>query len=365
MLYRCGCTRPVAQTSTTRIDGGIDLHCHLFTPEVMRLVEGRPEVAAMLGAMPRLMGEASWAHNVALERETATRLADPKERLADMDLMGVAVQVVSPAPTQYHYWADADLSERIVAVQNDHIARLCSEHPGRFLGLGAISMQHPELAERQLTDLLSRGFKGVELSSRINDDELVHPRFERFWAIASEANAVVFIHPLGSTLGTRTADHYLANILGQPLETTIALSHLIFSGFLDRHPGIRFVAAHGGGFLPGFIGRSNHGRAVRPEARASALPPSDYLSRIWFDTVVHSPHVLANLIDVAGVSQIVMGSDYPYDMGEYRLGDLLADTANLSPQDRAAIVSGNAKRLLGLDAVSQDATRPKQESGAA
>ena len=365
MLYRCGCTRPVAQSSTTRVEGGIDLHCHLFTPEVMRLVEGRPEVVAMVNAMPRLMGEASWHHNLALERETAIRLADPSERLADMDLMGVAVQVISPAPTQYHYWADADLSNRIVAAQNDHIAGLCSDHPGRFLGLGAVSMQHPELAERQLTDLLSRGFKGVELSSRINDDELVHPRFERFWSLASEAGAVVFIHPLGSSLGTRTAEHYLANILGQPLETAIALSHLIFSGFLDRHPGIRFVAAHGGGFLPGFIGRSNHGYAVRPEAREAALPPGDYLSRIWFDTVVHSPNVLANLVRVAGVSQIVMGSDYPYDMGEYQLGDLLADTPDLSPQDRTAIVSGNARRLLRLADETLQPTRLRQSGEAA
>jgi aminocarboxymuconate-semialdehyde decarboxylase len=352
MLYRCGCARPVAQSPATRIDGGIDLHCHLFTPEVGQLVEGRPEIAAMLGAMPLLMGEASWKHNSALERETAIRLADPAERLADMDLMGVAVQVISPAPTQYHYWAEPELSARIVAVQNDHIEGLCDDHPGRFLGLGSVSMQHPELAERQLADLLVRGFKGVELSSRINDDELVHPRFDRFWALASEARAVIFIHPLGSTLGPRTSKHYLANILGQPLETTIALSHLIFSGHLDRFPGIQFVAAHGGGFLPGFLGRSNHGYAVRPEARGASQPPGDYLSRIWFDTVVHSPHVLANLIRVAGVSQIVMGSDYPYDMGEYQLGNLLAATARLSFQDRQAIVSGNARRLLGLDAPS-------------
>lgn len=349
MLYRCGCPHPVAQRPAARIEGGIDLHCHLWTPEVDVLVADRPEIAGMAAMMPRLMGKASWERNVALDRGTNARLAEPSARLADMDMMGVAVQVVSPAPTQYHYWADAALSARIVDAQNDRIAGLCADHPGRFMGLGAVSMQHPELAERQLASLLARGFKGVEVSSRVNDDELAHPRFERFWAAAAEAAAVVFIHPLGSTLGARTADHYLANSFGQPLETALALSHLIHVGVFDRHAELRVLAAHGGGFLPGFAGRFDQGWAVRPEAHGCARPPSAYLRRIWYDTVVHSPAVLANLLQVAGVSQVVMGSDYPYDMGEYRLGDLLAATPGLQAEDRAAIVSGNARGLLGLD----------------
>ena len=347
-LYRCGCARPVAQHPATRIEGGIDLHCHLWTPEVDAMVADRPEIAGLMAIMPKLMGHASWERNLALDRETNTRLADPEERLADMNLMGVAVQVVSPAPTQYHYWADAALSARIVDAQNERIAGLCVDHPTRFLGLGAVSMQHPELAERQLAALLARGFKGIELSSRINDDELAHPRFERFWAAAAEAGAVIFLHPLGSTLGPRTADHYLANSFGQPLETALALAHLIHAGVFDRYPGLRVLAAHGGGFLPGFAGRFDQGWAVRPEARGCARPPSAYLRDVWYDTVVHSPAVLANLVQVAGVSQIVMGSDYPYDMGEYRLSDLIAATPELDNADRAAIVSGNASRLLGL-----------------
>lgn len=347
-LYRCGCAGPLAQAPAHRIEGGIDLHCHLWTPEVDGLVAGRPEIAGMLAAMPKLMGEESWKRNIALDRDANARLADPAARLADMDLMGVAVQVVSPAPTQYHYWADRALAERLVDVQNDRIAGLCADHPSRFLGLGAIAMQHPDRAERQLAELMQRGFKGVEISSRINEDELADARFERLWSIAAEAGAVIFIHPLGSTLGIRTADHYLANILGQPLETTIALSHLIFAGVLDRHPALKIVAAHGGGFLPGFAGRSDQGHAVRPESRRCSRPPSEYLRQIWYDTVVHSPAVLTNLMAVAGVSRIVMGSDYPYDMGEYQLGALLSAVPDLDDAGRHAIVSGNARRLLGI-----------------
>ena len=349
LLYRCGCaaSKPIAEASVNAISGGIDVHCHLVTPAVANLVADRPEVAGLLAMMPKLMGQASFDHNVALDREAA-RLVDPAARIADMDLMGVAVQVVSPAPGQYHYWADRELAERLVVLQNEHVASLCQQHPDRFLGFGAVAMQHPDLAERQLTGLMENGFKGIEISTRIGERDLSDPAFDRLWAIAAETGAVVFIHPLGSTMGPRLSDDYLANTVGQPAETTVALSQIIFSGVLDRHPRLKLLAAHGGGYLPGFIGRSDHAYAVRPEARRCRLRPSEYLRQIWYDTVIHEPAVLTNLMTVAGSSQIVMGSDYPYDMGEYRLGDLLASTGGLSAADRAAIISGNAKRLLGL-----------------
>ena len=349
LLYRCGCaaSRPTAQGTVNAIAGGIDMHCHLVTPAVAALVADRPEVAAMLALMPKLMGQASVDHNAILDG-AAAGLIDPTARIADMDLMGVAIQVVSPAPGQYHYWADRSLAERLVVVQNDHVASLCAAHPDRFLGFGAIAMQHPDLAERQLARLMMNGFKGIEISTRIGERDLSDPSFERLWAVAAEAGAVVFIHPLGSTMGARLADDYLANTVGQPAETAVALSQMIFAGVLDRHPRLKLLAAHGGGYLPGFAGRSDHAHAVRPEARRCRLRPSEYLRRIWYDTVVHEPAVLTNLLAVAGATQIVMGSDYPYDMGEYRLGDLLAATG-LSAGDRAAIVSGNAKQLLNLD----------------
>lgn len=349
LLYRCGCaaSKPVVQGTVNAISGGIDVHCHLVTPAVAALVADRPEVAGMMAMMPKLMGQASFDHNAALDR-AAAGLIDSAARIADMDLMGVAIQVVSPAPGQYHYWADRPLAERLVAVQNEHVAGLCEAHPDRFLGFGAVAMQHPDLAERQLARLMIDGFKGIEISTRIGERDLSDRSFERLWAIAAEAGAVIFIHPLGSTMGARLADDYLANTVGQPAETTVALSQMIFAGVLDRHPGLKLLAAHGGGYLPGFVGRSDHAYAVRPEARRCRLRPSEYLRRIWYDTVVHDPAVLANLLAVAGSTQVMMGSDYPYDMGEYRLGELLAATTAITTADRAAIVSGNAERLLGL-----------------
>ena len=150
----------------------------------------------------------------------------------------------------------------------------------------------------------------------------------------------------------RLGSHYLSNIIGQPLETTIALSHLIFGGVLDRHPGLKIVAAHGGGYLPSYCGRSNHGHAVRPEARVMASQaPIEYLRRIWFDTLVYEPQGLRHLIDVVGASQLVVGSDYPFDMGHNDPRGLLAATPGLSDAERAAILGGNARSLLGIETI--------------
>jgi aminocarboxymuconate-semialdehyde decarboxylase len=193
------------------------------------------------------------------------------------------------------------------------------------------------------------GLRGVEISTSVNGEELDAARLAPFWRKAEELGAVVFIHPFGTTLGDRVSTHYLSNIIGQPLETTIALSHLIFGGVLDRHPGLRIVAAHGGGYLPSYCGRSNHGYAVRPEAKADAkFPPMEYLRKIWFDTLVYEPGALRHLINTVGASQVVVGSDYPFDMGHYDPHGLLAATQGLTEGERGAILGGNAAILLGL-----------------
>jgi aminocarboxymuconate-semialdehyde decarboxylase len=193
------------------------------------------------------------------------------------------------------------------------------------------------------------GLKGVEISTSVNGEELDAARLTPFWKKAEELGAVIFIHPFGTTLGERTRTHYLSNIIGQPLETTIALSHLIFGGVLDRHPGLRIVAAHGGGYLPSYCGRTNHGHAVRPETKAGAqLRPVDYLRRMWFDTLVYEPEGLRHLVSVVGASQVVVGSDYPFDMGHYDPHALLAATEGLTAAEVSAIRGGNALALLGL-----------------
>ncbi len=330
----------------------VDFHCHVLTLAAEALVKDRPEKQAEAAHMLCAIGTASMAHNNSVMLPTAfPKLTGVEARLADMDAMGVDLQVLSPSPSQYYYWADPDLARRVVTVQNEHIAETCARHPDRFVGLGTLALQHPTLAAEQLRDAMKRlNLKGVEISTTVNAMELADDRLAPFWAAAEELGAVIFIHPFGTSLGQRVSSHYLSNIIGQPLETTVALSHLIFGGVLDHHPGLKIVAAHGGGYLPSYCGRSNHGHDVRPDARAdSRWRPIDYLRSIWFDTLVYEPQALRHLVDVVGASQLVVGSDYPFDMGHTDPHGLLAATSGLSAEERAAILGGNALSLLGID----------------
>lgn len=328
----------------------VDLHAHVLTPAVEALVRDRPQKQAEPALMRQTQGEASVAHNLAHMLPPALRrMTTLAERLADMDAMGVDVQVLSPSPTQYYYWADEDLARPLVALQNEHIAAECARHPDRLAGLGTVALQHPALAAEQLTHAVQAlGLKGVEISASVNGRELADAALEPFWARASDLGALVFIHPLGTSLGERVNRHYLANTIGQPLETTIALSELIFGGVLDRHAGIKLVAAHGGGYLPAYFGRSQHAHRVRPEAQQMQHAPRDYLRRIWFDTLVYEPDILRHLIDVVGASQLVVGTDYPFDMGHYDPQGLLDAVPGLSRADADAILGRNAAALLGL-----------------
>jgi aminocarboxymuconate-semialdehyde decarboxylase len=294
------------------------------------------------------MGAASVEHNNrVMLPQAGPALTDLAIRLADMDKMGVDVQVVSPIPTQYYYWADEALAAEIVALQNEHVAASCAQHPSRLVGLGTLALQHPQLAVRQLeTAVCKLGLRGFELSTAINDRELSHPSLEPVWAKAVELDCVVFIHPMGCSLGERLAPSYLSNTVGQPVETAVALSHLIFGGILDRHAGLKVCAAHGGGYLPTCIGRADHAYDHRPDAHTMAAPPSSYLRRIWFDSLVYTPEALRSLIDRVGASQVVIGTDYPFDMGHYDIHTLLARTPGLTDAERETILSGTAERLL-------------------
>ncbi len=329
----------------------VDLHAHVLTLAAEPLVADTPQKRGEAQAMADAMGAASVAHNNTVMLPAAfPKLTRIEQRLADMDTMGVDMQVISPSPSQYYYWAEPDLAREVVRVQNEHIAALVAQHPDRLAGLGTLALQHPALACEQLRHAVKTlGLKGVEISTSVNGRELDDPSLAPFWAEAEALGTLVFIHPFGTTLGARVNTHYLNNLIGQPLETTVALSHLIFGGVLDHHPGLKIVAAHGGGYLPTYLSRSNHGYAVRPEARLQARhPPAYYLRKLWFDSVVYEPLALRHLLEVVGVSQVVVGTDYPFDMGHYDVDGLLAAVTGLTADDKAAIRGGNAAALLGL-----------------
>ena len=327
-----------------------DLHCHTLIPAVEALIANTPQKAAETDIYLKTMGAASVAHNNAVMLPRAfPKLTQLDQRLSDMDAMGVDVQVVSPSPTQYCYWAEEDLAQQIVRIQNEAMAELCAREPKRLVGLGTVSLQHPLLACEQLrTAVRKLGLRGIQISTSVGVRELSDPCFHPVWRQLEELGVLVFIHPFGSSLGPRTNSYYLVNTIGQPLETTIALSHLIFGGVLDHFPGLKIVAAHGGGYLPTYIGRSDHAYRVRPEAAAKSTKlPSEYLKHIWFDTVVYDPLALRHLIDRVGASQVVIGTDYPFDMGCYEIEELLKNTPGLNEVERAAILGNNAAALIG------------------
>lgn len=327
----------------------VDLHCHIFIPAIERLVADRPERAAEAAALARGMGPESVDHNNRVMLPSAIpKLNQLNLRLADMNAMGVDLQIISPSPTQYYYWADAHLAETLVREQNEGIAAACAKMPDRLLGLGTVALQHPELAARQLEHaVVDLKLKGVEISTAVNGLDLGNPTLLPFWRKANELECVVFIHPFGSSLGDRVERYYLGNIIGQPLETTIALSDLIFSGRLDQVPRVKIVAAHGGGYLPTYVGRSNHGFEVRPESHRCKHAPAWYLKKIWFDSLVYEPLALRRLIDQVGASQVVVGTDYPFDMGHYTPRALLGAVPGLTAEERRAILSLNALELVG------------------
>ncbi len=327
----------------------IDLHAHHLVAAVEALVADHPGRTRENATQAAHMGHASVRHNATLLPQYVVALTDLDTRLRRMDAMGIDVQAVSLSPTQYYYWAEADLAREIVRLANEGLAEFCAARPDRLVGLGTVALQHPDLAVEQLTIAVRSGLRGAILSTAVNGLDFSDPRFAPFWARAEELEALLFVHPLGCSLGERLSDYYLINVVGHPAETAVALSHLIFGGVLDRFPRLKICAAHGGGYLPFYIGRSDHAYEVRPESRTTARRPSSYLRQIWFDSLVYRGDALRHLIDIAGASQVVLGTDYPFDMGVDDPLERLAAVPSLSAEDLTAIRGANAARLLRLE----------------
>jgi aminocarboxymuconate-semialdehyde decarboxylase len=324
----------------------IDIHAHVLLPDIEEANAGRPERAAARALDARRTGPQAQAVNGPMFRDRIPKLTDVKARLAAMDASGVDVQLVSPMP-DYHLWADEDLARTIWELANTGTAAHCAHAPERLRGLGLVPLQHPHLAVEALEHALRQGLSGVEFSSHAPGRELSDPAYEAFWSRAEETQALLFLHPFGCTLDERLDRWYLSNTVGQPTENAVALSHLIFSGVLDRHPALRLIAAHGGGYLPTHIGRSDHAWRVRPDARDCAHEPSSYLKRLYFDSLVHDPFVLRELIRAAGSDRVLLGSDFPFDMGtDDPLAALRA--ADLTDPEFDAVRGANAASLLRL-----------------
>jgi aminocarboxymuconate-semialdehyde decarboxylase len=327
----------------------IDIHCHRECGPAAALV--KPE-SDRLGRLPLQFGnELTKEVNRRQLADLRPKMESVEIRLSDMDAMGVDVQALCLAPYQLFHWAEGDLGVRAFRMINDDLAELVASHPDRFLGLGAVPLQDPETAVHELNRCHAElGFRGIEMATHIEGEELSSPRFDRFWEVVEELGMLVFIHPTGFTEPARFTDHYFFNTIGHPLEETICAGRLIFDGVMERHPGLKFVFSHGGGFLPSYPGRFDHAYHAREDVRHGLpRPPSEYLSMFYFDTMVFEADQLGFLIDKYGADHVLLGTDYPYDMGEDDPLGLINKVSGLTPDQIDLIVGGNAARLLGVE----------------
>ena len=302
----------------------VDIHAHCVFPEVMDMMglKFRP---------PNLVVGA--------------------DRFKAMDEQGIDIEAISINPFWYH--AERDKAEAVIKLQNENLAALVAEHPDRFVAFATVAMQHPDLAVKQLEDGIKKlGLRGMSVGGSVEGLELADPKFHPIWAKAEELGCLIFIHPTGTKeLASRLKGNGgLENTIGNPLETTLALSHLIYEGTLDRFPGLKICAAHGGGYLPFYAPRSDAICVTFPDRCSSVQlkkKPTEYLKQLYYDSIVFTPQALRHLAHEVGVGQIMMGTDYPFPWTNVAVDHIL-NTPGLSDTDKAAMLGDTAAKLLGI-----------------
>lgn len=326
----------------------IDAHTHTLCPAVNQRVADHIKPDSI--PYQRDMSPQSKERDSQQKDQLGEKFNSIERRFSDMERMSVDMQVIAPAPGQQHYWAEPELLTDIVKLQNDHVANLVAKAPDRFVGLGTLPMTDTESSiveiERATGELDLRAF---QIDSRVMDRELSDRSLDPIYAKLVEVGAGLMIHPLGFSHGQRLTPFFMVNSVAQPLEELLAFNHLVFGGVLDRFPELKVYIAHGGGFAPFYIGRFDHTWKVRPEVRALvAEPPSAYLRRIYYDTCVYRPDHLRTLVDMVGADHVMLGSDYPFDMGDEDPIAIVDGCDSLTASERTAILAGTASAFFGL-----------------
>ena len=303
----------------------VDVHAHCAVPEAMALLGLKVEPQSLV------MGQ---------------------DRIRAMDEQGIDVEALSINP--YWYKAERDLARTLIRLQNEKLAELCASRPERFVAFATVALQYPDLAAEQLEEGVKKlGLRGGSIGANVAGEELSDPKFHPFWAKAEQLGCLIFMHPQGGSAGFEQrlrGNGGLSNVIGNPLDTTIALSHLIFEGTLDRFPGLKICAAHGGGYLPSYAARSDAGCVTFPE-RCTKVPlkkrPTEYLRALYYDSIVFTPEGLRHLAAEVGSGRIVMGTDYPFPWMKTAVDHIL-ETPGLSDAERTAMLGETASRLLGI-----------------
>ena len=303
----------------------IDVHAHCVIPEAMALMGQKFDLASLVIA---------------------------QDRISVMDAQGIDVEVLSINP--FWYGAERDKVTQLIKIQNEKLAELCAANPDRFVAFASLALQFPDLAVQQLEEAVKKlGLRGAAIGGSVAETEFADPKFHPVWAKAQELGVLLFIHPAGvPQLNSRLKGNgVLENVIGNPLDTTIALSHLIFQGTLDSFPGLKLCAAHGGGYLASYADRSDHGCLTFPARCDKSIvlkkKPTEYLKQIYFDSLIFGAEALRHLAAQVGAGQIVMGTDYPFPWQDKAVDHILK-TPTLNDAQRVAILGGTAAKLLGI-----------------
>jgi len=328
----------------------IDIHCHYLNPAVAAKTEylqaGKYDPSIIFA------NDLTREVNVKQMKDRRPKLIGIEERIKDMDKMGVDIQAVCPAPFQYFYFTEPDLGASLAREVNEGISSLVSQHPDRFVGMGSVPLQNASMAVRELEYAVKKlGLRGIEINTNVNGKNLTDPSLglEKFFAKAEELGIVIFLHPIGTTQADRYTNHYFNNVIGNPIDTTLALCLLIFDGVMARHPKLKIVAPHGGGYLAHYWARMDHAWRARPDCRTVIKKkPSDYLKKMYFDTITFDPAMIGNMVEQYGADHVLLGTDYPYDMGEVDPLGLIRSVKKLSKDQRKQIEGLNAAKLLKI-----------------
>jgi aminocarboxymuconate-semialdehyde decarboxylase len=328
----------------------IDIHTHILPPDWPNLQE-RYGYGGWVQLERHGTGCAHMTLDGSFFRSVDKNCWDPDTRLSDCASHRVDVQVLSTVPIMFSYWAKPADTLDLARLLNEHIASVCAEHPRRFIGLGTVPMQDPDIASRELERCVTKlGLAGIEIGSHVNGMNLDHPKVVPVLEAAQDLGAAIFVHPWEMLGRERMEKYWLPWLVGMPAETSLSICSMIFGGIFEKLPRLRIAFAHGGGAFPATLGRIEHGFRMRPDLCAvdNEHNPRDYLGKFYVDSLVHDAAMLEYMIGLMGAESIALGSDYPFPLGEEVPGSLI-ESMNLEPDVRDRLLAGTALEWLGLD----------------
>lgn len=327
----------------------IDIHTHILPEHIPNWKE-----TFGYGGFVQLQHHKPCCANMILDngkffREIEDNCWSPEKRITECNHHHVDVQVLSTVPVMFSYWAKPKDCLAVSQFLNDHIADIVQRFPKRFIGLGTIPLQDPNLAIKELERCKKTGLKGVQIGSHVNDWNLNAPELFPVFQACEELGMAVFVHPWDMMGQDKMQRYWLPWLVGMPAETSLAICSMIFGGVFERLPDLRVAFAHGGGSFPSTIGRIEHGFNCRPDLVAIDNPvnPRDYLGKFWLDSLVHDPAMLNFVVDLVGANRVALGSDYPFPLGELEPGNLI-NTSTFEPSVKELLLNGSALEWLNL-----------------